>query len=130
MTSVSAGHIILTPAQSVGSGRPQRRLNSGIPHKESRALPTELPPPLPPLKRGGLTRCRTVEQKSLCIVIRILTHSALLTGNIACTGQGQWRQTPTCPALVCPGLVIILCKLDPYIAPLCLPKSRITTTLL
>ena len=43
MTSVSAGHIILTPTQPVGSGRPQRESNPGPPHQESRALPTELP---------------------------------------------------------------------------------------
>ena len=42
MTSVSAGHIILAPTQPVGSGRPQRESNSGPPHLESRALPTEL----------------------------------------------------------------------------------------
>ena len=29
MTSVSAGHIILTPTQPVGSGRPQRESNPG-----------------------------------------------------------------------------------------------------
>ena len=46
MTSVSAGHIILTPTQPVGSGRPQRGSNPGPPHQESRALPTELPRPL------------------------------------------------------------------------------------
>ena len=47
MTSVSAGHIILTPTQPVGSGRPQRESNPGPPHQEPRALPTELPrPPL------------------------------------------------------------------------------------
>ena len=45
MTSVSAGHITLTPTQPVGSGRPQRESNPGPPHQESRALPTELPPP-------------------------------------------------------------------------------------
>ena len=45
MTSVSAGHIILTPTQTVGSGRPQRESNPGPPHQESRALPTELPRP-------------------------------------------------------------------------------------
>ena len=45
MTSVSAGHIILTPTQPVGSGRPQRGSNPGPPHPESRALPTELHPP-------------------------------------------------------------------------------------
>ena len=39
MTSVSAGHIILTPTQPVGSGRPQRESNPGLPHQESRALP-------------------------------------------------------------------------------------------
>ena len=39
MTSVSAGHIIQTPTQPVGSGRPQRESNPGSPHQESRALP-------------------------------------------------------------------------------------------
>ena len=37
MTSVPAGHIILTPIQPVGSGWPQRESNQGPP------LPTELP---------------------------------------------------------------------------------------
>ena len=45
MTSASAGHIILTPTQPVGSGRPQRESNPGPPHQESRALPTELQRP-------------------------------------------------------------------------------------
>ena len=45
MTSISAGHIILTPTQPVGSGRPQRESNPGPPHQEPRALPTELPRP-------------------------------------------------------------------------------------
>ena len=48
MTSVSAGHIILTPTQPVGSRRPQRESNPGPPHQESRALATELPHPPPP----------------------------------------------------------------------------------
>ena len=48
MTSVSAGHIILTPTQPVGSGRPQQESNPGPPHQESRALPTELPHPPSP----------------------------------------------------------------------------------
>ena len=39
MTSVSAGHIILTLTQPVGSGMPQRESNPGPPHQESRALP-------------------------------------------------------------------------------------------
>ena len=45
MTSVSAGHIILTPTQPVGSGQPQRESNSVPPDQRSRALPTELPRP-------------------------------------------------------------------------------------
>ena len=45
MTSVSAGHIILTPTQPVGSGRTQRGSNPRPPHQESRALPTGLPRP-------------------------------------------------------------------------------------
>ena len=40
MTSVSAGHIILTP-----SGWSQRDSNRGPPHQETRALPTEQPRP-------------------------------------------------------------------------------------
>ena len=51
MTSVSAGHILLTPTQPVGGGRPQRESNPEPPHQESRALPTELPPPPPPPPR-------------------------------------------------------------------------------
>ena len=47
MTSVSAGHIIPTPTQEVGSRRPQRESNPGFPHQESRVLPAELRPPPP-----------------------------------------------------------------------------------
>ena len=43
MTSISAGHIILTPTQPVGNGLPQRESNPGPPHQKSRALTTELP---------------------------------------------------------------------------------------
>ena len=35
MTSVSASHIILTPTQPVGSGRPQGESNPGPPHQLS-----------------------------------------------------------------------------------------------
>ena len=45
MASISAAHIILTPTQLVESGRPQRELNPGPPHQESRDLTTELPRP-------------------------------------------------------------------------------------
>ena len=47
MSSVSVGHIILTSTQPVGSGRPQGGSNPESPHPESRALPTEQPPPPP-----------------------------------------------------------------------------------
>ena len=42
MTSLSAGHITLTPTQLVGSGWPQRESNPGHSHQELRTLPTEL----------------------------------------------------------------------------------------
>ena len=68
MTSVSAGHIILTPTQPVGSGRPQRVSNTGPPNQESRALPTEPPPP--PLLRGPhqLTAKRSENEAATCRV--------------------------------------------------------------
>ena len=45
MTSVSAGLIILTPTQRIGSGGSHRGSNPGPSHQESCALPTELPRP-------------------------------------------------------------------------------------
>ena len=62
MTSVTAGHIILTPTQPVGSGRPQRDSNPGPHDQESCALPTELqrppPPPPPPCMRAKSNETR------------------------------------------------------------------------
>ena len=43
MTSVSAGHIILTLTQPVRSGQQQWESNPGPPKQESSALPTEVP---------------------------------------------------------------------------------------
>ena len=43
MTSVSAGHIILTPTQTSREWVPEAR-NPRPPHQQSRALPSELPP--------------------------------------------------------------------------------------
>ena len=62
MTSVSAGHIILTPTQPVGSGRPQRESNPGPPQQESCALPTELP--RPPYQKDGRSNrfCQSLGQ--------------------------------------------------------------------
>ena len=45
MPSVSAGHITLTPTQPVGRGQPQQKSNTGSPHQDSSALPTELQRP-------------------------------------------------------------------------------------
>ena len=42
LISVSAGHIILTPTQPVGSGRPQRESNQRPPQQKSRAPLTQL----------------------------------------------------------------------------------------
>ena len=53
MTSVSAGHIIQTPTQPVGSGRPQRESNPGPPHQESRALPQSYRAPREIEREGG-----------------------------------------------------------------------------
>ena len=44
--TISAGHIIQTPTQPVGSGRPQRESNPGPTHQESRALPQSYRAPL------------------------------------------------------------------------------------
>ena len=45
MTSVSAGHNLLTPTQPVGSGQPQRESNPGPAPQQLRALLTELQHP-------------------------------------------------------------------------------------
>ena len=63
MTSVSAGHIILTPTQPVGSGRPQRESNPGPPHQESPAIPSYRAP-LGGGRGGGVgERKKEAEQK-------------------------------------------------------------------
>ena len=77
MTSVSAGHIILTPTQPVGSGRPQRESNPGPPHQESRVLPTELPPPPPPpppqkKKKKTKTKKNKNKKKQQCKLRKVL----------------------------------------------------------
>ena len=71
MTSVSAGHIILTPTQPVGSGRPQRESNPEPPHQESRALPTELPRPL--MNKKTVVKKVNIPLKPLSIVLKTYT---------------------------------------------------------
>ena len=63
MTSVSAGRIILTPTQPVGSGRPQLESNPGPPYQESRALPTELP------RSKFLTQAKKQKKKNVFTLI-------------------------------------------------------------
>ena len=65
MTSVSAGHIILTPIQPIGSGRPQRESNPGPPYRELRSLPLSYhaPPPPPLLKMGRCAKKNQVKEK-------------------------------------------------------------------
>ena len=70
MTSVSAGHIILTPTQPVGSRRPQQESNPGPPHQESHALPTELTRP-PYIKLPTLGMVRLKIKSSLSPDLRI-----------------------------------------------------------
>ena len=67
MTSVSAGHIILTPTQPVGSGRPQRESNPGPPHQESRALPQSNRAPPPPPRSS---------ENQVKFLIRIFSYSS------------------------------------------------------
>ena len=64
MISVSAGHIIPTPTQSVGSGWLQRESNPGPPQQMSRNLPTELPPPPPHTHTHKRDRERQTERQT------------------------------------------------------------------
>ena len=71
MASVSAGHIILTPTQPVGSGRPQRESNPEPPHQEWRALPTELLRPRDKLSKQRFYIERNVTDNSYRIYFSI-----------------------------------------------------------
>ena len=86
MTSVSAGHIILTPTQPVGSGRPQGESNPGPPDQESRALPTELPRPPPPPPSSQSTWGKPVynwEPKTQSILESLTKNQAKLLFSIS-----------------------------------------------
>ena len=85
MTSVSAGHIILTPTQPVGSGRPQRESNPGAPHQESRALPTELPRPPSYTGLTHLTNVSFSTVTDLCLKFEVCVyHQASLVYGAGC----------------------------------------------
>ena len=68
MTPVSAGHIIPTPTQTVGSGRPLRESNPGHPHQESRALPLIYRAPLI-LRNTALIKINYIRQMTVNEVI-------------------------------------------------------------
>ena len=74
MTFISAGHIILTPTQPVGSGRPQRGSNPGPPDQESCALPTELPCP---------TQTDAVRNMSVKFFVRAVSEKAMLVNFVS-----------------------------------------------
>ena len=104
MTSVSAGHIIQTPTQPVGSGRPQRESNPGPPHQESRALPQSY---RAPPQQGQWTNWDNAMQKSLTwndiwhmvpLRISFLIRSVydLLPSNANLIRWGK-KEDPTCP---------------------------------
>ena len=82
MTSVSAGHIILTTTQPVGSGWPQRGSNPGSPHQGSRALPTELPrpppPPPPPVTMILIIRMMRQKVMLLLMIMRLMLMVKLI----------------------------------------------------
>ena len=79
MTSISAGHIILTPTQPVGSGRPQRGSNPRPPDQESRALPTELP--RPPYKVISCLFYNIKHKLGQAMVVAVDDDSACCYGN-------------------------------------------------
>ena len=69
MTFVLAGHIILTPTQPVGSGRPQRGSNPGPPQPESR----DLAPP-PPHPRDGDEDVKKPTNQPICGVCPVKAY--------------------------------------------------------
>ena len=81
MTSVSAGHIILTPTQPVGNGRPQRGSNPRPPYPESRALPTELPP-------------ESLGKRKRLTPFTYANQFQLLSNNYSCTSTVHTRYNP------------------------------------
>ena len=86
MTSISAGHIILTPTQLVGSGRPQRGSNPGPPDQESRALPTELPrPPFSDANPVSSLSCHRPCRSILQVVAKELLHCFVIVDRAAGT---------------------------------------------
>ena len=103
MTSVSAGHIILTLIQPVRSGRPQQESNPGPLHQESCALPTELPLPTPP-------------------------HSQLTTNLVLIAPN--FLTPEKIPSDVLWGQKVLYLNIQAKVAGLCSTKSRHTLTIL
>ena len=86
MTSTSAGHIILTPTQTVGSGWPQLVSNPGPPHQERRPLPTVLPRPPDDEQSGGPWNSfqKNFVGKSFCILLKWKVLRRLIMSDSFC----------------------------------------------
>ena len=74
MTSISTGHIIMTPTQPVRSGRQQRESNPGPSHQELRALPTELPRSHFDAGSISLPKVTSATVRDLCLFYSLGNH--------------------------------------------------------
>ena len=93
MTSVSTGHIILTPTQPVGRGQPQPNRTQDL-LSRSRALATELPRPLDSRNVYGM--CKECVK---CAVADIPAMTIILC-----------KECVKCAVADIPAMTIILCK--------------------
>ena len=95
-TSVTTGHIILTPTQPVGSGRPQRELNPEPTHQESRALPTKLPRP-PSSMVIHIHNCTETEvTEAWDAIIKVIFSNSLPASFIIINHIIQWTTISWC----------------------------------
>ena len=84
MTSVSAGHIILTLTQPVGSGRPQRESNPGLSSPGVARSTVELPrPPIMFMELNFQARSVSSLKFKFRGVDHVLPHSGVLVGPLS-----------------------------------------------
>ena len=82
MTSISAGHIILTPTQPVGSRRPQRGSNPGPPDQESRAYQQ---------RALGMSDTRLTSRERCGYRIQDLPAESVEMSDTRLTSRGRWE---------------------------------------